>query len=100
MLKNEIKEATADTSSGLWIEERQLCRNMSPFIAEQCIELEIVTFWAGLMLPSKCVLTNGAGAGHGNRMRNLRDVLVSLFPLAASPISEVQPWSVWSLQGG
>ena len=86
MVKNEIKEAPADTSSGLWIEERQVCRDVSPLLAEQWIELEIVTSWAGLTCPTKPALTSGAGEGHHDRMRSPRAVLVSLLPLAVSSI--------------
>lgn len=90
MVKNEIKEDPADTSSGLWIEERQVCRDISPLLAERWIALEMVTSWAGLTFPTKPALTSGAGEGHHNWMRSPRAVLVSRHPLATSSISELQ----------
>lgn len=90
MVKNEIKEDPADTSSGLWTEERQACRDISPLLAEQWTELEIVTFWAGPMFPTKPALTSGVGEGHHDRMRVPRAALVSLLPLATSSVFESQ----------
>lgn len=75
------------TSSGLCIEERQVCRNISPLLAE--LELEIVTSWTGLMFPTKPTLTFRVGEEHHGRMRSPRAVLVSLLPLAASSVSEL-----------
>lgn len=72
------------TSSGLCIEERQVCRNTSPLLAQ--LQLEIATSWAGLRLSIKLALTLDVGEEHHGRMRSPG---VVLFPLAASSVSEL-----------
>lgn len=88
VVKNEIKEAPAETSSGLW---RGKCAGTSHLVlAELWTELAIVMSWAGLTFPTKPFLCSNTGGRHHNRMRNPRAVLVSLLPLTMFSIFELQ----------